>query len=346
MGKFSFLYLLVCLLLMKEAYFLIAFIITWLFVFFKYFAMEHIVSVDFKQFHVRTINDIDISPAKPTIRKITEQTLQATSTPIVATKIDTGKNANSFKKLNSIFYGIIMKHSHRTPSIMIRSEIGPSLLQRFQQLPMFSCPEPELEKFGMNQAVDYPRRKQHIYHEGYYHTQFHSKPIFSRNPRSGVDFNKPAAGEFINSFYETMRKINKKAFDDLSNQLQQSALSRSPDAPEHDICGLLSKWISEGFYFSDLSIQIHYGTAINDDQLFWHSDAENSLIHLGLTVRGRRVLHSKRAEYPDALVAEVTEDQRPGSLYLSTSTLMNHAPEYPEVIADFHIAMFTCVDPV
>lgn len=324
---------------MKEVYFLAAFILIWFIVFLKYFAIEHIIAVDFKQFHVRTNKE---GPATSSLRVTTEQypaskfeTLRAISEPLLTMppNIHPDTDTHSLKKIHTIFYGIVMKHSHRTPSIMIRSEIGPSLLDRFQHLPMFTCPEPELESFGMNQAVDYPKRKQHIYHEGYYHTQFHSKPIFSRNPRSGVDFMKPAAGEFLNSFYEAMRKANKKIFDELSAQLWQSALTRSAESPEQDICGQLSRWVSDGFHFSDLSIQIHYGTAINNEQLFWHSDAENSLVHLGLTVRGKRVLHSKRAEHPDALVEEVTEEQRPGSLYLSTSTLMNHAPEYPEVMS-------------
>jgi hypothetical protein len=321
---------------MKEVYFLVAFTIIWFLVFLKYFAMDHISTIDFKQFHVRAIkerpaNSLRIITEKSSISKFENFEIQSEQLSTMPSKFRTDVDTHPFKKVHTIFYGIIMKHPHRTPSIMIRSEIGPSLLDRFQQLPMFSCPEPELENFGMNQAVDYPKRKQHIYHEGYYHTQFHSKPIFSRNPRSGVDFMKPAAGEFLNSFYEAMRKVNKKIFDELGAQLWQSARSRSPEAPEQDICGQLSRWVSDGFHFSDLSIQIHYGTAINDEQLFWHSDAENSLIHLGLTIRGRRVLHSRRAERPDSLAAEVAEEQRPGSLYLSTSTLMNHAPEYPEV---------------
>eukprot|EP01035_Chromulina_nebulosa_P041063 gene41063-55510_t len=234
--------------------------------------MDHISTIDFKQFHVRAIKE---RPGKSSLRIITEEspitTFETQSEPS-SPKFHTDLDIHPFKKVHTKFYGIIMKHPYRTPSIMIRSEIGPSLLARFQKLPMFSCPEPELESFGMNQAVDYPKRKQHIYHEGYYHTQFHSKPIFSRNPRSGVDFMKPAAGEFLNSFYETMRKVNKKIFDELSAQLWQSARSRSPEAPEEDICGRLSRWVSDGFHFSDLSIQIHYGTAIDDEQLFWHSD--------------------------------------------------------------------------
>lgn len=29
-----------------------------------------------------------------------------------------------------------------------------------------------------------------------------------------------------------------------------------------DVCGLLSDWIGKGYLFSDLSVQLHYGSAI------------------------------------------------------------------------------------
>eukprot|EP00597_Dinobryon_sp_UTEXLB2267_P013890 CAMPEP_0170126140 /NCGR_PEP_ID=MMETSP0020_2-20130122/19483_1 /TAXON_ID=98059 /ORGANISM="Dinobryon sp., Strain UTEXLB2267" /LENGTH=271 /DNA_ID=CAMNT_0010358983 /DNA_START=284 /DNA_END=1099 /DNA_ORIENTATION=- len=206
---------------------------------------------------------------------------------------------------------------------MIRSNIEVDLLRKLQELPMFSCPENELENYGMKQAVDYPRSKNHIYHEGYYHTFMDQKAIYSRNPRSGADFMKSAAGLFISSFYEATRQLNYKLWLDASN--------RSPSDPSSDICGTLSEWISGGFHFGDLSIQVHYGTAIGGDELFWHSDAENSLLHLGLSIRGDRVLHSKRAEKPDEMVKELLEPQSAGDVYLSTSTLINHAPSYPEV---------------
>ena len=32
-----------------------------------------------------------------------------------------------------------------------------------------------------------------------------------------------------------------------------------------------------------------------DKELFWHNDAENSLLHLGISISGTRILHSKRA---------------------------------------------------
>ena len=312
-------------------YFLLAFIMIWFFVFLKNFSIDDISTLDFKNFHIKN----KLIPVDGKSLYLYNKPLRTNDFSLF---IDDQKSLSVLRSekvkaaltLHSIQFGIFLKAPIRTPSVMIRTEIGPALLQKFQSLPMFSCPEPDLESFGMNQAVDYPRSPKHVYHEGYYHTLLTQKSQFSRNPRSGVDFQKPAAGEFLCYFYETMRRVNKALFTNLSNQLWQSALSRNPDNPEMDICGLLSKWIAGGFHFGDLSVQIHYGTAISHDQLFWHSDAENSLLHLCLTVRGRRWLHSKRAASAEEMVQEVLEEQSPGSLYLSTSALINHAPEYPE----------------
>jgi hypothetical protein len=86
-------------------------------------------------------------------------------------------------------------------------------------------------------------------------------------------------------------------------------------------------------HFSDLSVQIHWGSHIgkqtHGDELFWHSDAENSLLHFCVTIRGSRTLHSMRALTEEGKVREVLEEQRPGDMYLSSSALMRHAPEYP-----------------
>jgi hypothetical protein len=53
---------------------------------------------------------------------------------------------------------------------------------------------------------------------------------------------------------------------------------------------------------------------------------------MGLSLRGKRVLHSKRAAKPLADVVDTLEEQHEGQLYLSSTALINHAPEYPENI--------------
>ena len=165
-----------------------------------------------------------------------------------------------------------------------------------------------------------------------------SEKVLSRNPRNGVEFQKWAAGDFIRGLYESIRRLNHDVFNDLQVKLHQSAVLRAPLHPEeNDVCGILSKWIRKGLHFADLSVQMHYGSKILGDELFWHSDAENSLLHLGITVRGERILHTLRSKTINGHVEDILIPMTAGDVYVSSSTLMNHAPEYPDVNWDTRI---------
>jgi len=235
-----------------------------------------------------------------------------------------------------IEYGIFTAAPpRRTPVVMMRSTMSPTMLARFQKSPLFSCSGPiELEKMGLKKTVDYPKSKDtHTYYEGYFHGLRQATPYFSRNPRNGKNFEKPAAGDFLRAYYEGLRRVNNATFELLRRRLYNSAVSRRPHFPYNDSCGYVSRWIGEGKHFSDLSVQIHWGShigkATHGDELFWHSDAENSLLHFCVTVLGKRTLHSMRAPSVDGKVKEILEEQAPGGWYLSSSALINHAPEYP-----------------
>ena len=130
------------------------------------------------------------------------------------------------------------------------------------------------------------------------------------------------------------RHINREIFNALKHELMVGSSYNS--TKREDVCYLLATWIDKGKHFADLSIQIHYGQG-NDSKLrsgaAWHKDAENSLLHFAVTLRGERVLHSKRIHEislregnPEP--TEVLEKQIPGSIYLSSSTLMYHAPQF------------------
>lgn len=233
---------------------------------------------------------------------------------------------------HKIEYGGMMANGKRPPLVMIRSNLSTSVHQLLLNQDLFKSNEEDLPTLHkLYKAVDYVRAKDtHFYYEGYFHSLLTSDPILSRNPRSGQEFQKPAAPLVIRAFFESLRRLNKDTFSTLQQRLYQSALSRVPHNYSTDACGMLSDWIAEGRLFSDISIQLHYGSHIHGDQLFWHSDAENSLLHFGLTISGYRILHSKRAKTESStVITEVLEDQPPGTVYLSSSTLMNHAPEYP-----------------
>ena len=61
---------------------------------------------------------------------------------------------------------------------------------------------------GFKRNVDHPTLPDHIYYEGYFHALPTSKPALSLNPRSGMDFEKPAAPLRLRAFVEAVRRLN------------------------------------------------------------------------------------------------------------------------------------------
>ena len=48
--------------------------------------------------------------------------------------------------------------------------------------------------------------------------------------------------------------------------------------------------------FCDCASQIHFGSGVKGENLGWHIDATNSLVHMALSVRGERSLHFRITE--------------------------------------------------
>lgn len=237
-----------------------------------------------------------------------------------------------------------------TPVVMIRASLDEQLHKRFLEEHLYSCLEEDLNSI---QELD-NRVKPPVYvYEGYYHSlPSTSEEIYSKNPNPliGKDFMKPAAPPFTRAFYDAFRVVNKEIFDKLKdNLLEASSFNNNNTMAEENVCYLLAKWIEKGYHFADLSIQIHYGRGNNEkltSGVAWHTDAENSLLHLAVTLRGNRVLHSKRiiqqSHYNGNSTTlrrqrpmknqqqptEILEKQTPGDVYLSSSTLMRHAPQF------------------
>jgi len=238
--------------------------------------------------------------------------------------IDSSNNSNSnYKTTNRT-----IEYVKNIPLVMLRYSLDKDVLNRFQQIDMFSCNENNLNSFnGLENRVKIP-----IYiYEGYYHSLPTHNTVYSRNPNPqiAIDFNKPAADRFLRAYYETFRRINEVIFSKLKKDLIDSANIRHSSNPESDVCFEFSKFIDKNYIAGDLSVQIHYGE--NNNAKFnsaWHTDALNSLLHMAITIRGRRVLHSFRSNSSDGLLEERLEEQLPGVIYLSSSTLMKHAPQF------------------
>jgi len=78
-----------------------------------------------------------------------------------------------------------------------------------------------------------------------------------------------------------------------------------------------------------LSIQIHYGDRVSEQNLGWHKDSPNSALHLALSLKNKRALY----------VGEISENgegktyaslMTPGDVYFSTPTHIYHGVEYPQ----------------
>jgi hypothetical protein len=178
------------------------------------------------------------------------------------------------------------------------------------------------------------RVKEPIYiYEGYFHSMNTSDTIYSKNPNPllGYDFMKPAAHQLLRAYYHTFRQINYNIFYTLYKQLIDNANISSDNINDRCyICIIFADWIIKDKIFGDLSIQIHYGKG--NEETFrnaWHVDAENSLLHFATTIRGYRVLHSRRCDVVDCnSPTEKLEIQKEQNIYLTSSALMMHAPQF------------------
>ena len=159
----------------------------------------------------------------------------------------------------------------------------------------------------------------HMYFETYGHckTQLRSctKPFNSMNPRVHLDYEKPAAPQTLVSFFEAMRRVNRVLLNRLVVQWEALNIQAASG---------LAKKVRDGRAFGDLAVQVHYG---DREPGVWHNDALNSVLHLGMSVRGKRFLLSRQFEGGKPRTARV--ELAAGSVYLSSPALFKHAVEYP-----------------
>jgi len=198
-------------------------------------------------------------------------------------------------------------------------QLDKDVLEYFQNIDIFNCKESELEKNGFYKCVDNRLLKKHVYYEGYFHgLSCSSESLESRNPRTFESMQKPCIPLPFRAFLECFREINN--FKDLLDLLPADSGYR--------------KMIKDGFLFADLACQIHYGTPITAENVNWHIDAPNSILHLATAIYGKRGLHFEH-EFPDDL-DEMERPKRkkeffwnePGDVYLSSPHVFRHGVEY------------------
>jgi hypothetical protein len=124
--------------------------------------------------------------------------------------------------------------------------------------------------------------RNHVYYEGYFHVLTNEKVFNSIHPRFGKDYDKPRAPEEYLRFFQVFKEKNSKWFDQLGSSFRKL---------EGRLGNLLADLIVQKRIFSDLSVQIHYGDEISNENLAWHRDALNSFLHMALSIKSNRALH-------------------------------------------------------
>jgi len=228
------------------------------------------------------------------------------------------------------------------PVEFVQSSLEDELLKFLQEDSIFATEEEDaLTTLGYDKAVDYPDVEQHKYYEGYFYARpcgdngdFTDAPLQSMHPRYGYDFPKPSAPLRLASFIEALRRVNAQWTEYVKAEL--SKLDSSNKAAK-----AVLKMFSENRHFADIASQIHFGDEISCERAQFHNDGHNSLLHLALSINGRRTLLYKTTSKLDVLdrVSVYAEDpdeyktntstQRAGSVYVSSPLIVSHAVGYP-----------------
>lgn len=159
------------------------------------------------------------------------------------------------------------------------------------------------------QNTSYDKVGGHTYYEGYFHAVNDKDTVCSVHPVYGVEVDKAPASERLVKFIHAFQDLNKPWMDKFYKQL-----------PHDKIGDIFRKWIDNRWHFADIAIQIHHGTQVSGDNIFWHSDTVNSLLHMAITINGDRCLHTKTNKFP----------QHKNNVYVSSPWSFIHGVTYEE----------------
>ena len=113
--------------------------------------------------------------------------------------------------------------------------------------------------------------------------------------------------------------------ESLRRQLSPRLLSalHTSDA-DGEFARLLRVLIKDGRLFADVNVQFHSGAHVTLPDVYWHVDKPNSALHLGISLFGRRWLHSRCGR--GCNVSRTV--QAAGAVYLSSPAAFEHGVEY------------------
>jgi len=189
--------------------------------------------------------------------------------------------------------------------------------------------EESLRFLGFEAHIDHPSCPGHQYMEGYFHAIHDSGHDFveSIHPRFGCAIRRRPAPAALFGFCEAFRKANARIFDQLKQEL-----ANNPNS------AMFASVLDSGKHFADISVQIHWGDAVEVGDVAWHIDAPNSFLHMALGLSGSRALHARRdvrnGRVSRNCLIGASDDreiiwQSEGEVYLGAPCCYPHAVEYP-----------------
>jgi len=248
--------------------------------------------------------------------------------------LDNGETYNETKSdtyLGLYGYGL---YNDMHPISFHSGAMSPELLKLIQSDALFTAPEDQLEKLGMywiDINTEYPMLPFHNYYEGYFHAFPNKGKLKALNPR--FDYDDPGREIFklpaplaIRAFINKLVELN--PIDELVEEMPDTLL--------------IKKYLADKKYFRDIAIQMHWGQELPVKHLRWHWDAVNSVIHMGISIRGKREVWQVNQERNSSNLQYEWVFQQEGDYYISSPHGVLHAPRYPESTWDTRIVAIMC----
>ena len=189
---------------------------------------------------------------------------------------------------------------------------------------------------SMIRCDDYDSVGGHCYYESYYHACETPDQILSVHPRyPEEEHKKPAAPIHLRAFLIALRNKNIDWKEGLIESIKNIKYSKSKSKSK-TLISLLEK----GHHFSDIAVQLHYGSAIKEKKVKPHRDNNNSLLHIAIGIDNSRSLrlyhhYKNMRKYTD-------KPQEIGSIYITSSSQFIHSVSYPLTTEQSPIIAIQC----
>lgn len=128
----------------------------------------------------------------------------------------------------------------------------------------------------------------------------------------------------ILAFVQAFREVNGACWQAIADGLQRFKEMTPIDPHEQQLLDILLKTFRENGHFS--AVEVQAGPATASREMCWHRDGATGLLHLGITLSGRRVLRLHSCSEKGHREHEVS--MTAGSIYLSSPFLFDHCVSY------------------